>query len=73
MGPLEKLQICTLLTSWLFFYHVVQKLLDILDTVNIPPFVCFTSGEDSRVHESSHTEVGKCEKEDHSDVDGNER
>lgn len=32
-----------------------------------------TSGEDSRVHESSHAEVGEGEEEDYSVVDGNDR
>lgn len=35
--------------------------------------VFFRSGEDSRVHESRHAEVGEGEEEDHSNVDGNER
>lgn len=33
----------------------------------------FTSGEDSRIHESGHAEVSKGEEEDHGIVDGNER
>lgn len=33
----------------------------------------FTSGEDSRVHESCHTEVGEGEEEDHRNVDGNDK
>lgn len=33
----------------------------------------FTSGEDSRVHESGHAEVGEGEEEDHSIIDGNDR
>lgn len=33
----------------------------------------FTSGEDARVHESGHAEVGKGEEEDHSNIDGNDR
>ena len=35
--------------------------------------VFFTSGEDSRVHESGHAEVCEGEEEDNSNVDGNDR
>lgn len=33
----------------------------------------FTSGEDSRVHESGHAEVCESEEEDYGIVDGNDR
>lgn len=35
--------------------------------------ILFGSGEDSRVHESCHTEVGEGEEEDHRNVDGNDK
>lgn len=35
--------------------------------------VLLRSGEDSRVHESGHTEVGEGEEEDHGNVDGNDK